>query len=119
MASVGVAELRATADPNQHTVQVQGKDILLWRQLLIYRYYEDLGSNENLDVIWTDYNKHSIVAIHDENPDSLISKIQKKDLFKSTVVTKTNNLNRLPGTPSAPLLRELGWVTLEQKRKLH
>ena len=28
-------------------------------------------------------------------------------------------LDRLPGTPSAPLLKRLGWITLDKKRKLH
>ena len=28
-------------------------------------------------------------------------------------------LNRLPGTPSAPLLDDLGWISLEMKRKVH
>ena len=28
-------------------------------------------------------------------------------------------LNCLPGTSAAPLLRELGWIDLDQKRKLH
>ncbi len=50
------ATVQSTADPLQHTVKFDESDRLIWRKILNYRYFEDLGSRDYFDVVWTDYN---------------------------------------------------------------
>ena len=82
--------VKATADPLQHTVSFNLSERLMWRKILLWRYYEDLGNRDEFHVEWSDYNQHSkIVTINEESDSNLSEKMEEKDLFKTIDETDT------------------------------
>ena len=85
--------LKPTADPIQFTIDFEDQDRLSWRKILLYRYYQDLGALDELLVRWTDYDSNSEeITLSSEHHNHLISKIQKKDLFKTIIRITTGRL---------------------------
>ena len=86
MATSNIAEINDTADPIQKKITYEVSDRLLWRSLLLQRYYNDLGSSDKLDVVWGDFNdKSRPILISNEDPKQLMNKIGRKTLFKTII----------------------------------
>ena len=85
-------KMKRTTDPLQHTTNFDLSERLLWRKVLLWRYYEDLGSRDDLLVQWSDFNlHHKIVAIEDESNSTLTALMASKRLFKTIIqVAKTD-----------------------------
>ena len=64
-ADVSAGKDSAGKDPIQYKISVTQEDRLLWRSVLNYRYYEDLGSLDTMSVDWSDLNPSSKVITID------------------------------------------------------
>lgn len=54
-------------DPKQITFKVNKQSVLIWRRVLLLRYFLKLGDNDDIHVSWSDYDiKNKKVMIQDE-----------------------------------------------------
>ena len=63
----GSPEIELKTDPKQITFKPTKSSVLLWRRILLLRYYINLGEDENVDVSWYDYDsKNKKLILEDE-----------------------------------------------------
>ena len=77
---------------NQFTLKIDKLSILVWRRILLVRYYNLLGKENNSDIKWKDFDlKSKIITVSDEEkPFEWM--VPHKELMKSSVDVTINNV---------------------------
>ena len=83
-------DITVSKSTNQATCRLNKDSVLLWRRILLRRYYLEIGSDSTIPVNWVDSDeKRNVIEIHDERVP-FEWKIPHKDLFKSSIQLTIN-----------------------------
>lgn len=78
-------EITHGKNSNQATFKLNENSILLWRRVLLIRYYQILGGESNVDVKWCDFDaKQNVITCSDEKK-TFEWKLPHKNLYKSVL----------------------------------
>lgn len=74
---------------NQSTFKCDELSILIWRRILLTRYFQKLGEYENTDIKWKDFDKSGLITVNDEKKN-FVWKLPHKSLTKSSIDITTD-----------------------------
>lgn len=85
-------------DPKQVTFNLSSNSVLIWRRLLLLRYYIGLGSHDLCHVKWVDYDKKNRIIVLNDEEEKQCPKSLNPNLFKSMTQIFVNDQKLLTFT---------------------
>ena len=81
----GTSSIHATCDSKQVTFDLTKISVLYWRRALLLRYFLNLGSKTEFNVIWEDSDKKNNQIILKDEESSFEDKLPDTALFKTFI----------------------------------